>query len=221
MKMIFSKIRIKYFKGFSLIEVVITMAVLVILSTILLYKYPRTNDTLSFNFSIQELLSKIRYAQAIGSNQGGDYAGYGIYFESPSPSYGDGRIVEFLDKTNTADLNIYGVALSDKKCVETPLIGDYIINNTASPLYLVNKLYIGQGSVYSNVSNLHILFLRPNTNPIATTTDTSVNPSITNPNFSKIEMKSKIIPADQEGIAFKCIEIFSSGQIDIKNDKCY
>lgn len=111
-------------KGFTLVEVVITIAIVTILSTTAIVNYYSFNDRLSLSSAGQEMAINIRQAQTYGINVKENTPGggvfntpYGIYFDMDSVS--NDNYVIFSDANNNKkyDENS-GCGSGSTECVE-------------------------------------------------------------------------------------------------------
>lgn len=83
----------KFNKAFSLIELIVTVSIISVILSVVLYNYGNFNDKLALSAAAQELAVSIRQAQAYGINvkESGvssnqfNYA-YGIYFSNQTPN---------------------------------------------------------------------------------------------------------------------------------------
>ena len=212
-KVLLKNARLYFIRGFSLIEMLTTLAIVSVLSLILYYTYPQASLVLGYNLSAQELVSIIKKVQMYGSSQGGDYKGQGIYLTS-EPNYNN-QAIEFLDKTvdnsNVSDLGIYSSnKFYDKPDSSEP---DFILKtNLLKNFLVINKIFVGQDKI--ETKELSITFVRPDTYAYITDLGNSISPAFYSAAY--IELRSGVLP-DRD---LKCISIFKSGQINIDNKPC-
>lgn len=78
--------------GFTLVELIVTMTVLLIITTISLAKYPEFNQRVALKKTVQEVALVVRQAQAYGLGVkeyvpgSGIYPGYGVNFDLSEPA---------------------------------------------------------------------------------------------------------------------------------------
>ncbi|MBU3925559.1 type II secretion system GspH family protein, partial [Patescibacteria group bacterium] len=71
-------------KGFTLLEVLITLSIFVIVASLILANYPEFQAGISLKRTSQEIALTIREAQSYSLSVKGfqdEYKGYGVYFE--------------------------------------------------------------------------------------------------------------------------------------------
>lgn len=92
-------------KGFTLIEVLITLSIVVIIASLIFASYPEFKEGISLKRTSQEIALTIREAQnyALSVKEfEGEYKGYGVHFEKLSPaSY---ILFSDLDEDNEYDV---------------------------------------------------------------------------------------------------------------------
>ncbi|MFZ2523285.1 MAG: prepilin-type N-terminal cleavage/methylation domain-containing protein [Minisyncoccia bacterium] len=147
-------------KAFTLIEIIIVVAIVTYIMSMVLFNYISFNDKLSLAAAGKELLIAVRQAQSYGINvrevtkDTGDFSrAYGIYFypaSSPSSYY------IFVDKNGDELYNdSLGSCISSGECVEKV---DLRNNVTMASFSLV-----GSNCPASNSArDLYITFRRPN-----------------------------------------------------------
>jgi prepilin-type N-terminal cleavage/methylation domain-containing protein len=197
----------KNLHGFTLIEVIVTLAILAILMGITYSSYPRLSSVIAFNASVQEFVATFKAAQLYGSSSGGDSRGSGIYIDTSNPEF----IREFNDNVIPNNYSDTGVLLSNK----------YYDNNVGNDTELtkltqiknsvaINKILVDG----ANKTKVSITYIRPNTE--AWIKDiTEADPSIFYTKAS-IELRSKTLGDDY----LTCVTIYKNGQVDLKNSPC-
>lgn len=203
-------------RGMSLMEVVVTVAIISILSVIMYSAYPEANAIMGFNLTTQEVVSRIKNAQIYGASQGGNYKGQGLFFDTSLSA--NNTIVEFLDivsgvasSTGVLNSNKY----FDDNLLPYPdtLMSKEIIKNSL----IINKLYVQNTSGATSSSNkLSVTFVRPDTTAYITNMLPSTAPSFYDKAY--IELKSKLVRSESGNL--RCIIIYKSGQIDVNNGPC-
>ena len=90
--------------GFSLVELVVTIGIFAIISSIILLNYPNFRDKMSLNKEVVNIVSNIRTAQvySLGTKQHGSFSiidikGYGVNFNTANPK----QYQIFLDLTSS------------------------------------------------------------------------------------------------------------------------
>jgi len=97
--------RLLFCGGFSLIELLVTMSIVVIVTSVSLANYPSFSEKLSLKRTVQEVALSIRQAQIYGGSvkkfEGAtieDFPGYGVYFSEDSSFFS-----LFADEDNDHD----------------------------------------------------------------------------------------------------------------------
>ncbi|PIR70046.1 MAG: hypothetical protein COU46_03575 [Candidatus Niyogibacteria bacterium CG10_big_fil_rev_8_21_14_0_10_42_19] len=97
--------------GFTIIELVVVIAIFATISSIILLNYPRVSQEAAINRSAQEIAVAFRRTQsfALGVRSfGGDFPGYGVYFSKSLPR----EYVIFADQNQNG---AYDGVLEDKE----------------------------------------------------------------------------------------------------------
>lgn len=131
-------------KGFTTIELIVTISILVIITTAIFIKYPTFRQNISLKRTAQEIALTIRQAQVYGLStkefQPGIFSGYGVHFESGSDSF-----VLFADADNDKTYDAGdGCGGTNTECVQMFQIqtGDKITDLCANGTCGVNKMDI-------------------------------------------------------------------------------
>jgi type II secretory pathway pseudopilin PulG len=102
--------------GFSLAELVVTIGIFAIISSIILLNYPNFRDKMSLNKEVANIVSNIRTAQvySLGTKQHGSFSiidikGYGVNFNTVNPK----QYQIFLDLT-LSNNSIYNTGISEE-----------------------------------------------------------------------------------------------------------
>ncbi len=221
----------KNYKGFTLVEVVVTVAIFSIIATITYTSYPNANNILSYNITVQEVVSRVKDAQIYGSSagvdsvSGEDYKGAGLFFETDIVN--SKYITEFLDlSTKISDLAVKdsNKYYDDLSAANPDKISsqDSIKNNV-----IISKLCVkstGAGIIDCSPTQLSVTYIRPDTQ--ANITNMVAEPdTINNPNLSGkkafdigyIELKSNVI---RSGENLRCIQVYKNGQVNVKKEAC-
>ena len=152
-------------RGFSLIELMISMAIFLFMTTVMLYEYPDSVMRINLANLTHKFALLIREAQVRGSaidSKNSAVSGYGVYVTSSNKS----QIIFFSDFPNGTLVN--GILIGDSVYSTNP------VDEMASVLNLPNgysiaKLCLGNGwpftcdnSLSPNLTSLTISFQRPN-----------------------------------------------------------
>ena len=91
----FTNKKINFYRGFSLLEVIVTLAILGMMAGLVLFNYPKLTQTLAFRNASDQLFFGLKSAQVTGSSRGGDYRGDGIFIDT---TVSNSNFSEFQDK---------------------------------------------------------------------------------------------------------------------------
>ncbi len=187
-------------KGFTIIELVVTVSVFVLLSAVLLGNYRSTTRSLSLNTLANLVSTEIRQAQSreIGSTYLNEMKASGVSFDMTYPN----SYMSFADSSalgNNRNDNLdpsCGGECKERMTIKSgssisQLCGNIKKNRTCTP-----------------VNSLHIAFLRPNPEPTITGVDTSNNILP----FSDAE----IMITSSDGSITKTIVVWSTGLITVE-----
>jgi len=134
-------------KGFTLIEMVVTVGIFVIISTIVIVRNVSFDNDILLNNLAYDIALSVREAQQFGINvrvgDGGFDAPYGIHFEAGSVSY-----AMFLDQNGDG---LYGGSSSGE------LLEEFTLGRGATVSALCN-----QEAGSCDLSTLDVVFRRPN-----------------------------------------------------------
>lgn len=191
-------------RGFTLVELVVTIGIFVIISTLVFANYPKFKSQLSLKKTSQEIAFVVREAQVYSlstreykSGAFGTFtAGYGVHFGIDKPD----TVLLFADTNRNSD-SVTGVYDDGDGVVKK-----YKIRTSDSFTSLCgDEKKSPPGSC--ELSQLDAVYLRPN--PFVSLT--GKDGEITLPNFSDVE-----IIISSPGGATKKIIIWVSGQITIE-----
>lgn len=160
------------YKGFSLVELVVSVGIMATMSTILLWNYPDSNVRIKMVNLTQTVALLVREVQIRGSaidSKNGEYAGYGLYFSVLSPASST-EIILFGDKT-IPDNFVNGILVGDGLMATTT--NEEVKTITTLPQgYSISKLCVASnGPFYCNASTtpeidtLTLAFVRPTSQP--------------------------------------------------------
>ncbi len=180
-------IKIKF--GFTLVEILVSLFIIVTLTTVLLVNYHSTNRRAALITAAQKLASDIRLAQeySLGSKEFKGqvpFGGWGVYFDINSPD----RYIIFADQDPPSGDKKYNTGEEFKTIILPPGI-------------TIDSLTAFYSSFYSSVNTLSIVFFPPD--PI-----THINSDY---------KKAKITLKEQQNNTTKTIEINFFGLIDAIN----
>ncbi len=138
--------------GFTLIEMLITMSIVTIISSVILFNYSSFNDKLALTSASQEMSLVIRKAEndAINVKESTVSAGtfshsYAVYFDINNPSY----YYLFVDKDVDGRYDVgNGCGSNNTECVEEIFMKNgvkitNICDSTTCPPTNATRLYIG------------------------------------------------------------------------------
>ena len=160
-------LRAKSPRGFTLVELMISLGIIVLLTAVLLADYPETATRLSLVNTSQSVALLVREAQVRGSaidSVNGAYGGYGVYASLDQT----GQVVLFGDTVDSAASVGHDLPIGDGLFETSP------VDETNSTLvfprgYLITKLCTGAGYPFTcnasstpEIQNLTISFIRPN-----------------------------------------------------------
>lgn len=191
--------------GFTLIEVMITVAIVTILSATAVVNYYSFNDRLSLSSAGQEMALNIRQSQVYGLNVkeasvgGGIFtSGYGIYFNMDSGS-NDNYIV-FVDKDGDQKYDEdSGCGSGNTECVESVFLKNGV---TISFIDSVESCPASNSARY-----LTITFLRPNPDADISFFNSGGN------NKACSKMSSALITLNSRGGRSMILSVEKTGQI--------
>ncbi len=150
----------KFSKAFTLAELLVSVAIVSLIMTTVLFNYSVFNDNLALSAAAQEVSVAMREAQTYGltvkevSAGGGQFtSGYGIYFDLSNA----GSYIVFVDTNNNQRYDVgSGCGSGSTECVEKfDLRNGVTISNLCSG---------GVCPPNAQTKMLHITFLRPNPN---------------------------------------------------------
>lgn len=199
-------------KGFTLVELVVSIGILFAITTVLLAKYPETAVRLSLANSSHELSLLIREAQVRGSaidSVNSSLGGYGVFISFTASD----RFILFGDTVDPSVPKPYGISVGNELFENgTPIDETKSIISLPSR-YSVAKLCVGAGFPFvcntnsdPDIQTLTISFTRPEPNPsIYVNGDKAVDYT-----GACIELHSPQAP----GVGhIRNVQVFSSGMI--------
>ena len=168
-------------KGFTLIEAMVSVAIVSVIMSVVFFDYATFNDNLALSAAAQELAVTIRQAQTYGLTvkevsrditSGGRFtSAYGVYFDENDPTH----YYLFADLAGDKKYDVglgCGSGPGNTECVEM-----FTLRNRVR----VSNLYDETDSSPQGSNKMHVTFLRPNPDArIYFTVGTSeVGPSLT------------------------------------------
>ena len=151
-------------RAFTLIETIVTIAIFFMVAAATYSAYPKAKEIVEFNFATQTLVSKLRTAQAYGSNIGGSgYVGAGVRFLKANP-FTRGAVTEFLDAGGA--INKSGLSEGDKVYSGSGSRDFLLSEEILGPMDISKICYTPADSVsiICDVIYLHFTYSRLNTN---------------------------------------------------------
>lgn len=144
--------------GFTLLELLVSIAIVGVITTVVIFNYSKFNDGLALSSATQEIAVAVREAQVYGlsvkevSVGSGQFASaYGIYFEPSTPlNY---YVFADLDASNTFDIGS-GCGSGSTECIEK-----FTLRNGISITSICDA---SDCPPHPSVKKLNIVFLRPN-----------------------------------------------------------
>ncbi len=205
-------------RAFTLIETIVTIAIFFIVTAATYSSYPKVKETMEFNFATQTLVSKLRTAQAYGSNIGGSgYVGAGVTFLKANP-FTRGAVTEFLDAGGP--INKSGLSEGDKIYNGSPS-SDLLLSYESLKSMDITRMCYAPANVPNvtlcSVASLHFTYSRLDTNISITSGAQSASSTTIFYDAGYIELKSDKLTG---GNAYRCIEVYKSGAIEFKNSTC-
>ncbi len=217
---IYNQYKNKNIRGFSLLEVLISISIFGIIMAVSFLKYPRMNAEIDFQKNISEIVSMYRSAQVFGSSRGGEARGDGVYIEA-------NHLKEFTDTIYTSLPKENGLHTSNRYYNTFTGSGspaDVVFKDT----YLSGKIEISDICIKNESTKecgkdrLSVVFIRPNQDAHISDTITDTAPIS---DFKKefemayIEIKTSAIESDQDKNV-RCVRIYKLGQITLDQKKC-
>ncbi len=208
-------------KGFTLIEVVISVSVMMLMLSVVIAEYPTavmraTLNNVGYSLSLLVRESQLRGSSISSGNQSlndeSPYGGSGIYLSSTSSS----SAILFNDTVYPLVPKPYGVSVGNGLYENNGSINETYTTLTFPSGYSISKLCVGTGYPFScgddlspSISNITISFIRPKAEP-----NIYVNNSqVTNYSAGCIEFSS---PKGQK----KSVSVYGSGMIRTLSTPC-
>jgi prepilin-type N-terminal cleavage/methylation domain-containing protein len=159
-------------RGFTLIELMVVLAIIVTITTIALMNQSSFNKTLILANTAYDIALTLRSAQSFGigsraTTLGTANAGYGLHFQTGTP----GSFILFADTNLPNASNCHGLPFSGNISAPDAQPGNCIYDSGADTLtqtyvlgngITVSNLCAYSSSWYCALSSLDIVFARPN-----------------------------------------------------------
>ncbi len=211
---------VRSFRGFTLVELTISIAIMITMTVVLLANYPESAVRITLINSTHKLALLVREAQVRGSaidSLNSTIGGYGIYASLAAPN----QIVLFGDIV-TGAASTYGLPIGNS-LYETAAPSELQSLTTLPSRYVISKLCVGTAYPFTcnayagtpNITSLTISFTRPNPQPrIYINGSTATSSSFSG---ACIELRSPRAPLSGH---IRSVEIYSSGMIRSLSTGC-
>lgn len=206
-------------RGFTLVELMVSLAIILALTTILLWHYPETSVKLTLVNMTHTTALLIREAQVRGSaidSVNSSLGGYGIYLSRATPN----KIVLFGDTVDGSVPMPYNIPIGDSIYQSGSPIDETKTTTILSPGYAIEKICVGTGFPFTcndannpPISSLTISFTRPLPTPIIFINGSkgSTFPAVC------LELRSPRAPLSGH---IRTVQVFGSGIIRTDVTKC-
>jgi prepilin-type N-terminal cleavage/methylation domain-containing protein len=204
---------VRFVRGFTLVELIISIAIMVTMTVLLLANYPESAVRITLINSTHKLALLVREAQVRGSaidSLNSSIGGYGVHASLATPN----QIVLFRDVVAGA-ASAYGLPIGNG-LYETTAPSELDSLTTLPNRYIISKLCVGTAYPFTcnayagtpNITSLTISFTRPNPQPhIYINGSTATSSSYSG---ACIELRSPKAPLSGH---IRSVEVYSSGMI--------
>ncbi len=205
--------KVSHLKGFTLIELIVSLSVMMMMTGILLSRYPESIRKLTLSNQARNVELLIREAQVRGSaidSSSGVVGGYGVYFSLTTPD----KVALFADSIST--LSPYQIMVGDGLYQSAPT--DEARDITTLPKgYVVSRLCVWNGTIFDcslagTSGSLTVSFTRPSPQP-----GIYVNNSGSSYSAGCIELHSPEAPAAGH---IRSVQVFNSGMLRMATSTC-
>lgn len=206
-------------RAFTLVELSISLAVVMILTGILLSRYPETATKLTLANATHTTSLLIREAQVRGSaidSVNSSLGGYGIYVSLATSS----QLILFGDTVDPTVPKPYGITIGNGAYEAGDPIDETKTVTKLPNRYYISKLCAGTGFPFvcntshnPNIDSLTVSFTRPNPVPSIYLN----NATTTSYTAACIELRSPLAPLPGH---VRNVQVFSSGMIRNGIGKC-
>lgn len=208
-----------HLRGFTLVELIISLAIIAMLTAIFMYRYPETSVRLTLANMSHTVALLVREAQVRGSaidSVNSSVGGYGVYLEADRRT----QLVLFSDMIDSSVPMPYGVPVGDGLYATSSPIDETKKTTSLSKRYVIEKLCVGPGFPFTctaingeAITSLTVSFTRPMPQP-----SIYINGSkSTNYTGACIELRSPHAPAPGH---VRSVQVFNSGIIRTDVTKC-
>jgi prepilin-type N-terminal cleavage/methylation domain-containing protein len=214
-------------KGYTLMELVVVIAIISILGAVTMGSAPELNKYIGFSKDSILLIDTIRdmqvkggstYTKNINPLESDMIKGFGLYFDMTSGSQKEFTI--FKDFEIGEDLDEFGIKNSNLKYDgETEFMSKISFTNA-----VITNIYKDEYGSKVNMGKASIVFVRPKVSPVIMSIDydTAVNTNTTIDDFILtdrlyIELFYSSLP---DSYAYRCVIMDPSGQTTMISDKC-
>lgn len=180
-------------RGFTIIELLITISIVVVISSVILINYPKFSNTIKLNNLAYDIALSIREAQTYGINVRGFESnfdvGYGIHFKS------DNSWILFADKNRNSKYDV-GDGIVETFNLQGGFTLSEVYARTTDNFFDVLEI---------DITHLDITFDRPNPDANFTTSNTL-----------KTYQDAQITVMAPDGVSTRSILINTTGFISIQ-----
>lgn len=165
-KCIFLKWKMRLNKGFTLVELLMCIGIMMLMTTALLDNYPETSMRLNVNNTVHKVTALMREAQIRGSavdSVSSSVGGYGMYFDRNTKE----QVLLFADAIDTSIERPYGLGVGNG-LYDTIPITEKKKSIILLPGYSFKRICVTNGTVYVcnhetalDIESLTISFSRP------------------------------------------------------------
>jgi len=210
--------KLKTKAGFTMIELMVTVSIFVVVTTVILASYPKFSSRIILEDVAQQVALSVRQAQTYGLSvkefgAGNIFPGYGIYF--PSLANDNKSFTIFADINGDKKYNLTGCGIVGSECLDKFTIqsGERIyalcvnLKNDGIAAFSTIDDLAGVNNCVS-INSLHISFTRPNP-------DATITAYLGGANYDSSYSDAEIVVASPRG-EVKTIVVWLTGQISVE-----
>lgn len=207
------------FRGFTLVELSVSLAIILALTTVLLWRYPETAIRLTLANMTHTTSLLVREAQVRGSaidSINSSLGGYGVHFNLATMD----KIFLFGDTVDSSVPMPYNIPIGDGIYQNGTPVDETKTTTSLSQGYVISKLCVGSGFPFTcneantpGINTLTVSFTRPVPMPVIFINGTKAT---TFPGAC-VELRSPRAPLSGH---VRSVQIFSSGMIRTDIGKC-